>query len=118
MDENDLTKNIGLRIMEYRKLRHLKRDDLAEKVDLSVAQIQKIEQGRGSTRIKTLIKLTTALEISPSFILSDISKVDDKLTVSLLDKFHHLSDSGKQVLITIAGELFKLENKLEGEKNE
>lgn len=116
MDEafDNEIKKIGYRIKKYRVIRHLKQHELAEQVDVSLEQIQKIEQGRGAPRLKTLLKISAALDVTPGSVLSDDSQAEDEDIILLLDRYRHLSNHGRQSLLAITGELFKLESNLRG----
>ncbi|MGO4548300.1 helix-turn-helix domain-containing protein [Paenibacillus sp. 2TAB23] len=107
---DDEIKEIGISIKKFRSIRKLTQSALSEKVGLSLEQIQKIEQGRGSTKIKTLFFISKALEIKPEQLFSS----NNENMNLILDRYQHLSKSGQETLINIAGEIFKLESTFKG----
>lgn len=110
---DDEIKEIGLSIKKFRSIRKLTQSSLSEKVGLSLEQIQKIEQGRGSTKIKTLFFISKALEIKPEQLFN--RNIEDIRTLQILDRYQHLSKDGQEALINIAGEIFKLESNIKGD---
>lgn len=61
-------------IKEYIKLGGLTQEELAEKVDISWRQLQRIEKSEDETSVKTLKKLIKTLEIPDEDILKYIKK--------------------------------------------
>ena len=59
-------------IREYRILRGFTQEELAEKVDISWRQLQRIEKNDQETSVSTLKKLVKALEIPDKEILKYI----------------------------------------------
>lgn len=55
-------KKVGLRIKELRKERNLTQLDLAAKSDMEESALQRIEAGRTNPTLKTLLKISNALE--------------------------------------------------------
>ena len=56
-------------IKEYRNLRGFTQEELAEKIDISWSQLQRIEKNEQDTSVKTLRKIIQALEISDKDII-------------------------------------------------
>lgn len=67
--------NMGERIRKQRELMGYTREDLAEKIDVSVKFIADIELGNRKCSIETLIKLSETLNISTDYIL--LGKISD-----------------------------------------
>ncbi len=61
-------------IKEYRNLRGLTQEELAEKAELSWRQLQRIEKNEQDTSVKTLKKLIQVLEISDKDIIDYLKK--------------------------------------------
>ena len=61
-------------IRENRLKKKLTQEQLAEKVDISWRQLQRIEKNENETRVQTLKKLITALDISNEEIIEYIRK--------------------------------------------
>ena len=57
-------KNIGLKVLYYRKLQGLTQKELAQKTGLSSAQISSIECGKGSCKVNALFCIANALSIN------------------------------------------------------
>ncbi len=55
----------------------LTQEQLAEKTELSLAAIQKVETGQSGSRIETLIRIALALEVSLD-ILAGIGEADER----------------------------------------
>ncbi len=61
-------------IKKYRKMYNLTQEKLAELLDISPRQLQRIETGKTETSLKTLKKLIKILNISDEDILKYIKK--------------------------------------------
>ena len=61
-------------IREYRKKLGLTQEKLAELLDISPRQLQRIESGQTETSLKTLKKLIKILDISDEDIVNYIKK--------------------------------------------
>lgn len=71
MNYNYLYKKLGQRIEDLRKEKGLTQEQLAEKAELHRAYFWDIENGRNIS-IKTIYKITKALEISISEFFKDV----------------------------------------------
>ena len=61
-------------IKKYRKIHNLTQEKLAELLDISPRQLQRIESGQSETSLKTLKKLIKILDISDEDIVNYIKK--------------------------------------------
>lgn len=61
-------------IREYRLLKKLSQEELAEEINISWRQIQRIEQDEEKTRITTFKKIVKALNIPDDEIISFLKK--------------------------------------------
>mgnify|MGYP002519537195 CR=1 FL=1 len=61
-------------IKKYRKIHNLTQEKLAELLDISPRQLQRIESGQSETSLKTLKKLIKILDISDEDIVEYIKK--------------------------------------------
>ncbi len=61
-------------IRENRKKKHLTQEQLAEKLDISWRQLQRLEFDEESTTVKTLKKIVKVLDIPDEEILHYIKK--------------------------------------------
>lgn len=66
-----VTYNLGKRIRTLRKARGLSREALADRADLNLSFLAKIEHSKNSPTVRTLTKIAAGLGISPSELLSD-----------------------------------------------
>ena len=60
----------GVRIYQLRQSRHLTREQLAEKADISVQFLYDIERGKKSMTVTTLRNLASALCVTADFIIN------------------------------------------------
>lgn len=59
-------------IKEYRELRGLTQEELAEEIDISWRQLQRIEKNEQETSVKTLKKLVNTLRIPDKDVIKYI----------------------------------------------
>ncbi len=62
--DKDYNSKIRVKIKKYRKLRGYSQELLAEKVDRTREQINKIENGKQTIGLNTFIRIAHALEVS------------------------------------------------------
>lgn len=62
LSSEDFIKKVGLQIKKLRKERKLTQLDLAIKSDMEESALQRIEAGRTNPTLKTLLKISNALE--------------------------------------------------------
>lgn len=67
-----MDKMIGKRICQARKAKQLTQEDLSDLSGLSVSAISRIETGRNSTSLKTLVQLCDILDVSLNYLLYDL----------------------------------------------
>jgi transcriptional regulator with XRE-family HTH domain len=60
-DSSRVKRNVGRRIAELRTAADLSQDDLAEKLDVSVKWLQRVERGVENLGIETLVKIVNGL---------------------------------------------------------
>ena len=100
---------IGKKIKEYRLKNHLTQEELAEKLDISVKYISRIENGSGGVKLETLINAMNLLGIVPNVAFSDLIKNDDiKLRLFLSSKISELSNDKIDFLLSLIDSLKKL----------
>lgn len=61
---------IGKRIKNLRIEKKMKQEQLADKLDISVAYMSRIERGNGKINLKRLIQISEILKVSPSYLLT------------------------------------------------
>ncbi len=64
---------IGQRIKKARLAKHLTQEDLAEKVDISVAFLSRVERGNSRINLKRLNQLCTLLDVTEGYLLNGAS---------------------------------------------
>ena len=69
-------KETGDRIFQLRKSKHLTREQLAEKANISVPFLYDIERGKKSMTVTTLQRLSCALCVTADFIIHGDEEVD------------------------------------------
>ena len=100
---------IGKKIKEYRLKNHLTQEELAEKLDISVKYISRIENGSGGVKLETLINAMNLLGIVPNVAFSDLIKNDDiKLQLFLSSKISELSNDKIDFLLSLIKKKKKL----------
>lgn len=63
--ENIFLDKLGTRIRQLRELRKLSQENLAIDCNISKVQIGRIERAEINTTVRTLIKISNALEVQP-----------------------------------------------------
>ena len=67
MDDKQLFatyKNVGLKVLYYRKLNGFTQKELAQKAGLTCSQVSYIERGKGSCKVNALFCIANALSIN------------------------------------------------------
>lgn len=77
---------IGKNIRKFREIKKLRKEDLAEKTDLTTNYIGMIERGEKIPSLETFINILNSLGVSADMVLSDV--LDNGYTVkdSLLNE--------------------------------
>lgn len=78
---------IGQRVREYRLLRNMTQDDLAERINTDRSNIGKIENGvRGKTKVGLLVRISKTLNV-PLCVLLDLDGELEQImgTIELLN---------------------------------
>ena len=91
---------IGLKIKELRKRKNLSQEELAELIDINFRTIQRIETGKNTPSLETLLKLSEALDIniqdffnvehykSRENLIKEINTIANKLDDKKLQEFY------------------------------
>ena len=64
---------IGQRIKQARLAKNLTQEDLAEKIDISVAFLSRVERGNSHINLKRLHQVCNLLDVSEGYILNGAS---------------------------------------------
>lgn len=87
-NENKLKEEIGKLVAARRKAANLSQEVLAEKLDIKVRTLSKIENGHTFLSAKTLCKLCDFFNLSPKsfFDFENIKNVDERKLNEIIDK--------------------------------
>jgi transcriptional regulator with XRE-family HTH domain len=61
--------NLGVHVRQLREKKNLSQQDLANDCNIPKAQIGRIERAKVNTTVRTLIKISNALEVEPKDLL-------------------------------------------------
>jgi transcriptional regulator with XRE-family HTH domain len=74
ISEQTFILNLGIHIRQLREKKNMSQQDLADDSGVTKSQIARIERAQINTTVKTLIKISNALEIEPKEILNFSNK--------------------------------------------
>lgn len=66
---SDLNYQIGIRIADLRRARHITQEQLAEKLDISVKHCSAVERGVSSLSLEKLVELCDILDTNMDFLI-------------------------------------------------
>ena len=99
---------IGRNIRKFRKERHLRQEDLAEKTGLSANYIGMVERGEKTPSLETMIRIINALQVSADVILSDVLENGYVIKTSQLnEKLENLSEEERRRIYDVIDALLK-----------
>jgi transcriptional regulator with XRE-family HTH domain len=67
---------VGIRVRELRDKNMISRNKLAERADMDVSHLARIENGTGNPTLFVLIQLATALDISLTTLIKGLTAAD------------------------------------------
>ena len=104
-----MLKNIGKQIKSIRQLKGLTQEELAEKTNLSLTSVSRLENEKSMVSIEKLWCIAQALDTDFGVILCDYinNDVSTKEDSEMLGKFKMLSDERKKSVIAFIDVLFK-----------
>lgn len=73
ISEETFITNLGIRIRQLREKKNISQQDLANDCGIPKVQIGRIERAEINTTIRTIIKISNALDIQPNELLNFIS---------------------------------------------
>ncbi|MDD3794786.1 MAG: helix-turn-helix transcriptional regulator [Lachnospiraceae bacterium] len=71
--------SIGKRLSKARKAKNITQEQLSELTGMSVSEISRIETGRNSTTIDTLLKFCEELDVGLDYLLFDYFPTDSDI---------------------------------------
>ncbi len=99
MNSNKL-KEVGLRIREARKEKHLSQNELSEMIQISPSHMSDIENGKTSISLDIFMRITEALQVSSDWLLrTNIPQVANLQSGELADILSDCSVQETQALI-------------------
>lgn len=105
MKDYELLKQIGNTVRKQREFLGLTRDEMAEKLELSVNFCSDIELGKKGMSLQTLAKIANVLHVSTDYIvLGKSENIDIRPITALLDscdskKIHYLEQIIKNFIL-------------------
>lgn len=100
--------SIGKHISEFRHLRKLRQEDLAEITGLSTNYIGAVERGEKIPSLETFIDILNALSISADMVLSDVLQEGYQVKASALsDQLKTLSAKDQKRIFDVVEVLIK-----------
>lgn len=81
---------IGRRIRETRLNKKIRQEELADKINVSVAYMSRVETGKSQVNLKRLTQIAETLEVSPGYLLTGSNRTSKEYLKedfrTLLDK--------------------------------
>lgn len=120
--KTDFSKSLGQRVQQVRRLRGLSQEQLAEKISLSSDMVSDFERGLNSTRIKTLVTIAKALDMSMSELfdfmppMADKDREQRKLLDSLMQLLQPYDEATIRTVIEITKSVLPLQGKKKNKK--
>ena len=103
---NSKLTDIGLRIRQARKDKHLSQAELADLMNISTPYISELETGKANFSVETLIKLTEALQISADWLIqSETPAVHAIFDNEMNELLSDCTPSQKQAIIKLIVEM-------------
>lgn len=67
-----LSKNLGKRIKEFKKSKHIRNEEFCEKIGISTTFLWDLENGNKNPSLETLVKIANVLECGVDSLLCDL----------------------------------------------
>ncbi len=100
---DNIKKEFGLKVKEYRLLANLSQEDLAEKAGITPQTLSGIENGHGFPSYPVLCKIVDTLNVYPAslftFSYSGMNAKNDELTAILLENFTALNNENRKTIL-------------------
>ncbi len=94
---------IGERLKKARKDKHLTQEQLAEKIDVSIAFLSRVERGSSQINLKRLSQICQILEVTEGDILNGASSKSTKyLNSEFADLLKNCSSEKQKLIYDIA----------------
>lgn len=94
---------IGERLKRARKEKHMTQEQLAEKIDVSIAFLSRIERGSSQINLKRLSQICEILDVTEGDILNGVSSKSAKyLDNEFVDLLKNCSSNQQRLIYDIA----------------
>lgn len=101
-------KSIGKRIQEYRKLKGLTQEKLAELINVSPNYLSALERGLYNINLELLVKIMNCLDCTADELFCDVIKYGYKIRASQLsDKIENLSPEDQKLIFNVIDTMLK-----------
>ena len=97
---------IGSRIKQARLAKNMTQEDLADKIDISVAFLSRVERGNSHINLKRLNQLCGLLDVSEGYLLNGASSSSE----NYLDKENYRKNEQKEIDKIIDAAKEKIDN--------
>lgn len=100
--KRDIDKSFGKLIKQYRKKNKITQETLAEKLNISVKYISRVENGTSGLKTQSLLKCINILGIEPNLLYGPfITHEDVKKDIDLSNKIKELSEAKKELTSSV-----------------
>ena len=90
---------VGQRLRKARLVKEMTQENLAEKLDVSVAFLSRIERGLSHINLKRLSQICSILDVSEGYILNGTSSSSEQYLISEFNELLSNCSAEKQKLI-------------------
>ena len=94
---------IGSRIKQARLAKNMTQEDLADKIDISVAFLSRVERGKSHINLKRLNQLCDLLDVSEGYLLNGASSSSENyLDKEFTDLIKSVSPEKQKLIYNVA----------------
>lgn len=103
-----INKVVGKNLKKYRKVAGLTQESIAEKTNLTIEYLSKLENGAYNARVSTIIDICKAISITPTLLLADFfSDNSNGLSEIIFEEVDKLSLEDQKLALAIIKRLSK-----------
>lgn len=92
---------IGNKLLSFRKRAGMTQDEVAEKAGLSGRTYADIERGSVNMRIETILRICSALHITPDDVLTEEQITADMQLESIMERLHACSPKSRDTALRL-----------------
>lgn len=97
-----ITMSLGENIKRLRRDKKWTQQELAEKADVQMGHVSKLERNESDPKLETIYKLMAAFECSPNALLNDVKKTQlDGRVEMALERVQGLPEEDKKSLLNV-----------------